>query len=359
MKIDISKYNLEDFRILETNIAGEKCYLINPNHINTKWTKENLIFRSSMWNSNWEPISLSFKKFFNWEEQTEMIPKPNSLKEAKCIEKIDGSTLIVSKYKGELIIRTRGTTSAYNLENGNEIDFLKQKYPNCFNFTNENQTYIYEWVSPVNKIVINYGDDPDIYLTAVINHSDYSMVKQSDLDKIALTLGVKRPKVFSFKSIDDMVYLIDNLKGQEGICVYFKNEQEIKKVKSAWYLTLHRMKTELGSFERVVDLYFVINKPDYNTYYQYVVDNFDYELAESCKSHISRICDGMKEVNKIVKAMKEKADEVRGLTRKEAAAIILSDYGVTNRSGMVFSLLDNKPLQDKDYKRLLFQVTKM
>ena len=119
------------------------------------------------------------------------------------------------------------------------------------------------------------------------------------------------------------------------------------------------MKTELGSFERVVDLYFVINKPDYNTYYQYVVDNFDYELAESCKSHISRICDGMKEVNKIVKAMKEKADEVRGLTRKEAAAIILSDYGVTNRSGMVFSLLDNKPLQDKDYKRLLFQVTKM
>jgi hypothetical protein len=89
-----------------------------------------------------------------------------------------------------------------------------------------------------------------------------------------------------------------------------------------------------------------------------VSKNFDYEIAESCKGDISRICEGMKEVEKLVAAMKTKVETLKGMQRKDAAAVILQAYGNTNRSGMAFTLLDNKPLKTDDVKKLLYQVTK-
>ena len=110
-------------------IAGDECVLIIPNHIGVKWTKQNLMFRSSIWKINseadWTPVSLSFKKFFNWDEQPDLDYTPFSLAAnggCQILEKCDGSTLIVSKYKGELIIRTRGTADASFMENGHELE---------------------------------------------------------------------------------------------------------------------------------------------------------------------------------------------------------------------------------------------
>ena len=114
-------------------IAGEKCFLVCPKDFGVQWNKDNLIFRSSIWNEQGEPVSLSFKKFFNWEEQKELVPFPSSTKNCSLIEKKDGSLLIISKYKNQIIHRTRGTFDASNLENGHEIEFLKQKYPKVFN----------------------------------------------------------------------------------------------------------------------------------------------------------------------------------------------------------------------------------
>jgi hypothetical protein len=51
--------------------------------------------------------------------------------------------------------------------------------------------------------------------------------------------------------------------------------------------------------------------------------------------------------------------KVRNLpTRKEQAMVILNSYGETNRSGYLFKILDNKPLENDDYKKLLFQILK-
>ncbi len=366
MKIDYAKLDMEGFMMHPHIIAGEICQLIQPVHIGTKWQKDNLIFRSSVWNKDGEPVSLSFKKFFNFEEHPELTYKPFSLTAnggCQLIEKIDGSTLIVSKYKGEKIYRTRGTTDATKIDNGYEIEILKQKYPavdNLFNgLVTASVSYLFEWVSPVNKIVLNYGDEPDIYLIAAICHEDYSMFTQSELDIVALQLGVKRPKTYNFDSIKEMLLAVEELKGQEGLCVYCNKGQDIRKCKSAWYLALHRMKSELGSYDKVVDFYFTLERPDYQTFYNYIVETFDYELAEQIRGQISKICDCMKEVDKIVLSMKEFVANTKSLgSRKEQAQKIFQAYGNTNRAGMAFNLLDNRELSKDEVKKLLYQVGK-
>lgn len=341
-------------------IAGETCWLVQPVHVGAKWTKDNLHFRSSVWNSQGELISASFPKFFNWDEKPDIYPVPKDLGNCDILDKLDGSTLIISLYKGELIVRTRGTVDATKLDNGHEIEALKKKYPLVFDSKSlqDGFSYIYEWTSPTNQIVLNYGEEPGIYLTAIIRHGDYSLFKQIALDLVAVGLKVRRPLRYSFASIEDMIKTVDCLKGKEGVCVYYNNDQSIRKVKSAEYLAAHKMKSELGSIDKVIDLWFILNRPSYQEFEQYINSKFDFEIFTLCRGYVSQICDGWKEVEKILQGMESFVAPLKFLSRKEAAEKILQAYGQTNRSGMAFSILSDKELKTDDYKKLLYQVLK-
>lgn len=368
MKINLETLDHEQFVVRPESFGGETVYLVFPKSIAAKWDKHTLIFRSSVWNTAGEPVSLSFKKFFNWGEQPDLCYTPFSLTAnggCQVVEKIDGSTLIVSKYKGNTMIRTRGTVDASKIENGYEIELLKQKYPTCFTFPNKNGeeyetapfSLIYEWVTPTNKIVINYNE-PELYLIGAINHGDYRLWSQDELDVLSLILQVKRPTTYSFSSIKEMLEEVALFQGKEGVCCYCNNGQDIRKIKGEWYLKLHRMKEELGSFERVVDFYFANNCPTYDVMYQTIVETLDFEIAEQCQGDISRIVDGMKEVNQIVESMKTSVQPLKTVHRRDAAAEILQKWGNTNRSSMAFKLLDGKALNEDDNKKLLYQVLK-
>lgn len=365
MKIDLTQIDRDEFVVRPHLIAGEICYIVFPKSIATKYTKQTLIYRSSVWNAQGEPVSLSFKKFFNWGEQPDLAYTPFSMTAnggVELMEKIDGSALIVSKYKGQLIVRTRGTVDASDMENGFEIETLKAKYPLAFQWPDGVETGLYtrifEWVSPYNRIVLDYGLEPDIYLIGAIKHEDYSLVSQKELDEWAMQMYVKRPKRFNFATIQEMLEGVAALKGEEGLCCYCNKGQDIRKVKSAWYLALHKMKSELGSFEHLVDLYFAMGTPTYEEFAEHIKQNFDYEIGESIRGDISRIAGGMKEVRELMKAMEQKVNTLRAMSRKDAAAIILQAYGNTNRSGMAFKRLDNKELVQDDIKKLLYQVLK-
>jgi len=354
--------NNDNFLIHPHQIAGETVLLAQPRHIGTEWTPETMIFRSSVWNLQGEPVSLSFKKFFNWGEKPHLTPPPGSLKGAELLEKIDGSTLIFSRYKGVTIIRTRGTVDARKMENGHEIDFLLEKYPDFAKMLEVEDTipfsYIFEWTSPLNRIVINYGDEPDMVLTAIVRHIDYKYEKQKTLDTFADVMNLRRPKTYSYDSVEEMKQAVDDFKGVEGLCVYFNGGQDILKLKAVEYLAKHRMKSELSSMDKVIDLWFVAGRLSYNDFYEYCVNAFDFEIANDALGFISNICDAWKEVLVIERAMKEKAASLVGMTRKDQAAIVLQAYGQTNRASFVFQLLDGKQWSDDAYKKLLHQCLK-
>jgi len=362
MKIDIEKVDLTQFMVHEHSLNGEIVHLIQPQHIGTKWTQDNKHMRSVVVNYAGEVISAGFPKFTNWGENPDHFPVPNSLKHCTVVEKLDGSLLIVSKYNGQYILRTRGTVDASTLANGHELEIFKNTILSKLADNNDTWDYsvLFEWLSPINKIVLNYGDEPSWRLIGFINHINYSLAQQDMLDAMAKKYGFDRPPTYTFSSVEDLLKDVDQWRGKEGVVVYSKNDQMLHKVKGAWYLALHHMKSELSNIEKVIDVWLEQDMPDYQNFYNYIFTTFDYELAEQCRGMISRICDAKKEVDLIVSGMNDFVNNrLKTLpTRKLQAEQVISAYGNTNRASFLFKLLDGKSLGKEEYKKLLFQVLK-
>jgi hypothetical protein len=371
MKIDLASIDKESFMVHQHNIGEHEVSLVQPIHIGATWLKDNLIFRSSVWDKEGTPVSLSFKKFFNWDEKSDIYPAPNNLQNAKLVEKLDGSTLIISRYKGHTVIRTRGTVNALNQDNGHEINILREKYNKFFEFVESQETtpvsYIFEWLSPSNRIVLDYGEEPDMVLIGAIFHNDYTMMTQDGLSIVASQLQLRRPKTYSYNSVEEMKKSVEALRDQEGLCVYYDDEQQIRKVKSAHYLFLHRAKSEISSIDKVIDVYIDWFLPRYTMsheptgyveFFEYLTEKFDFEIATMARGHASNICDAMKEVHKIMNALFQFAGARTKIPRKFAAEEILQAYGSTGRSAIVFKILDRKVIGADDYKKILYQVLK-
>jgi hypothetical protein len=371
MKIDLQSIDKESFMVHQHFVGEHECFLVQPIHIGATWNKENLIYRSSLWDKDGHPVSLSFKKFFNWDEKPDIFPAPSDLKNAKLMEKLDGSTLIFSRYKGQTVIRTRGTVDARKQANGHEIDYLCEKYKKFIAYLEmietSNESFVLEWLSPTNRIVLNYGDEPDMKLIAVINHADYTLASQTVLDVYAESWDLLRPRTFSYNSVEEMKSAVEVLQDQEGLCVYYGNEQQIRKVKAVQYLFLHRAKSEISSVDKVIDVYIdwfmprhtLSHEPTgYVEFFEYLTIKFDFEIATMATGHASRICDAMKEVHKIMNALFEFACARMSIPRNIAAKEILQAYGSTGRSAIIFKMLDRKTIGTDDYKKLLYQVLK-
>jgi len=357
MKINFDIIDREFFNVNEHIVHGMLCYLVTPKHIGIPWDNNNLHYRSSLWDLSGNPVSLSFNKFFNAGEKPDVSPMPDNLTNACVVSKIDGSTLIVSRFNDQVITRIRSTSTVSGLDYGFEVDVLKEKYPLAFN-PPIGVSWLFEWVSDNQKIVISYPNCPDIKLIGGINHEDYSLMIQSELDVLGKQIGVDRPKYYSFSSIDEMKRVVEQFKDEEGVCLYSKNGQQIHKIKAETYLRLHRMKSELSSIEKMINVWISRGCPTYNDFYNYIMTTFDYELAEYCRGNISNVCDAYKEVNKITGHMKSFVEPLKLVARKEAALKIISAYGKTSRGGFAFKMLDNKELEGDDIKLLIFQVLK-
>ena len=355
MKIDLSKVDREQFMVHESTCYGEPLYLIQPQHIGAKWTRENRIFRSSIWNSEGELVSAGLPKFVNWGEAPDVFPVPTSLKGCVATEKIDGSLLIVSKYRGQLIKRTRGTFDASIHDNAKELEELFQRYPRINFLVGDTYSVLLEWVSPENRIVLNYGEQADLFLVGIVYHEDYGLADQGMLDEVARTHNLKRPTTHKFDSIDQLVVDVEQWKGKEGICLYSKHGQEIHKIKGKWYLDLHHLKSEISSVEKLVDVYLNWNMPEYQEFQKKIEEIFDYELFLQVQGDVSKICEAKKEADQILDHMRVFVHLLKVATRKDAAMSIIGAYGQTIKTRIAFNLLDGKDPDNKSWKKLILQ----
>lgn len=366
MKIDLTTIDQTQFMVHEHMLGGQVVHLVQPQHIGAIWTKDNKIFRSSVWDFDGNLVSAGFPKFVNWGEKPEVFPVPTSLKGATIMEKLDGSLLIVSKWKGNLILRTRGTVDASKLDNGFELEAFKEYADSLLSTWAQNQgetwgvSFLFEWTSPFQKIILNYGDEPKFFLVGAVEHMDYALWPQVALDVLAEQHKLLRPATYTFSDVSDLLTNVEAWKGKEGVVVYSDYGKAMHKVKGAWYLALHHMKSELASFDKVIDVWFNLGRPSYTDFYNKVAEQFDFELANQVQGDMSRICDAWKTVQKIELGFQVFVRDVLKTltTRKDQAQKVLSSYGQTNRAAFVFKLLDGKTLADDDFKKLLYQVLK-
>lgn len=363
MKIKFENFKLNEFLTRESVFCGIPAILIQPSHIGTKFTKQNSIFRSSIWDKDGNLLSAGLKKFVNFGENPENFPVPTSLDNTKIVEKIDGSCCIIDYVNNQLSMRTRGMFSYESIENKSDFDHCISKYPTISKWIKNNSNYslICEITTPNLRIILDYGNEPDFWLIGAVNKNDYSLLKQEQLDELSNILGIKRPSYYTFSSMNSLLDEIQQINGKEGCCLYSKDQQEIHKIKSTWYLALHRMKEALASFDKVVDCWYEQGEPTYQKFQEFITNQFDWELWTQIQGDASRICDGSKGVEQIVAGMQRFVDEtLKPLpNRKEQAGKVLSSYGNTNRASFVFKLLDGKTLDISERKKLLYQVLKI
>lgn len=347
-------------------INGEVLYLVQPQFIGAKWSRTNKIFRSSLWNGEGDLVSAGFYKFPNLGEAPDVFPVPTNLKNATIVNKLDGSLLIVSKYKGSYILRTRGTSDATKFDNGPELEVFKSKFlllldNICGNKDTWNTSFLFEWLTAEadKTIVLKYENVPDWILIGAVNHEDYSLYTQKVLDEMASLNGFKRPEKFTFNTVDELIEKVSAWKNAEGIVLYTNNDQSLHKIKSEDYKKKHAFKSN-ATLENTLELFFTLGQPDFNTFKEKISELYDWECVQMCIGHMSNICDASKEVQKIVDGFDAFiASALKSLpSRKEQAMKVISSYGDTNRASFIFSRLDGKVLTSEQTKKLFWQVLK-
>jgi hypothetical protein len=98
--------------------------------------------------------------------------------------------------------------------------------------------------------------------------------------------------------------------------------------------------------------------PSFNDFQRKLKETFDEDCKNLVIGFCSKIVDAYKEVKDIEDGFDNFVSCIQGESRKEQAAKILSSFGKTSRSGMVFTRLDKKPLNENEEKKLLYQCLK-
>lgn len=349
----------EQFNFKECEVAGDKCWLITPKEIGCKWTDEVARFRSVIiTQKDHVTVSQGFGKFTNYGERPEFEPWDDSW-DFEARHKLDGSLLIVSHYKGQLVARTRGTVDARNLQNGHEIDFLIKKYPKAFDnvlLRGEHVTLLFEWTTPSNIIVLREHDEPTLTLLGIVEYGDEMIHEdtrngiyywtEASCDVMAKYWDLPRPTAYYYDSLAECLADVVAWQGKEGVVI--RKGQIRRKVKSDTYCEAHKIATGLTTINHVVALFLTSPRfTKYSDFYHYVETLIDFEVAEKIKDKMLVICVAYSKVVDKYEKVKQVVENVRtGFSRKEQALEFQQHYDDW-RLPLAFALLDNRPVPDK------------
>ena len=230
--------------------------------------------QSTQYEKHWDEVTLScrgvitddetgkviikpFPKFFNYEElPTNDIPWLTS-DYVYVQDKMDGSLGILFNYDGEWILSTRGSFTSDQAIKGLEI--LKAKY--ILDAFDPSFAYLCEIIYPENRIVVDYGQEKIMFLGVVLNRTyNWEPSKDDELHwTTALAVlnanGVKKSDIVKTTQVFDLgPELYSTLKAlnkanEEGYVLRFFPSNLRVKIKFEDYCTLHRILTNVSSYD--------------------------------------------------------------------------------------------------------------
>jgi len=178
-----------------------------------EWNEITKMCRGLILNSKYEIIGNCIPKFFNHTESQSYKPSPTD--EYKVYEKMDGSLIQVTKYKGELIVSSSSSLDCINSDYIlTATKILKHSYQHEIEKMDENNLYIFELIAPLTRVVVNYNH-VDLYLLAIRNR---------DGVEIENITSFKTPKTIDMK-LDECINKTKNntFNNEEGYVVRFQN----------------------------------------------------------------------------------------------------------------------------------------
>ena len=193
-----------------------------------------------------EIVAYPLDKFFNLNEtkETSIERIEDMIKKHKLItvmDKADGSTISITKYKDELIITTNGDWDNTQINMAKAM--LNEKYNHFLNNLKDNHTYIFELIHPNNKIVVSYGEERKLILLAVRDLKTESLLTYKECQEVAQELKLELIECFEFTSMKDFIHLSKTLTdNREGWVFRVVTDEEdiIFKLKLDEYCKLHK-----------------------------------------------------------------------------------------------------------------------
>lgn len=293
---------------------------------------------------NYKVVCRPFFKFFNYGEELAADIDWNS---AVISEKMDGS-LIKLWFSDRLqrwIFSTNGTIFARNAElygvcpigetfedlatHAFEDHYSPSDLTVCFD---SRYSYIFELVSPFNRIVVPYEETKLYYLTSFNNDTG----EEVDLGK---DLSFDKPKRYKFSSLDETLEFVksdsfNNFKN-EGFVVSDKYSNRIK-IKTEDYLRVHRLRGEtIPTHKRILEIILTNEDEEFLSYFPEYEESFR-KMTEDLEVYLNELNTQMGEYNK----KKDSFD-----TRKDLAL-----WAKEQRDpNFIFALVDKKTTGPSDY----------
>lgn len=208
---------------------------LNPNNFPPVETPEDAYIREArgiaFLKSTGALISRPFHKFFNLGEREETEIDIMSFQEARMYEKMDGSMIHPLNLPGGFRLATRGGITDVSMQPETfvaaNLDY--QRFIN--EMLHNGLTPIFEWVSPDNKIVINYNE-PRLVLLDVRNRVTGVYAGCEGWEDWAGIPTVKRWNDITLEEVRKW-------EDAEGVVVRLVNGHRVK-VKAETYVRLHR-----------------------------------------------------------------------------------------------------------------------
>lgn len=258
----------------------------NSVQFENKWDEVTENCRGLIIDSENNIVGKPFRKFLNYEQVLDKIPKEDFV----ILEKADGSLGIVVNHNGNLLVSTRGS---FESEQANWARNLIQTKYKDFKFE-IGITYLFEIIYKNNQIVINY-DFEDIVLIGCIENESGDDWFIEEYDNIHGPF--RKVKKYDFKNLDEIKKL--NWDNSEGFVATFENGFKCK-IKFENYLRLHKILTgvsEKNIWEflmngQSLDKYLIDTPDEFYRFIQETKEKLlkDYKIVEVCAKMLYEDC---------------------------------------------------------------------
>lgn len=209
-----------------------------------------------------------FTKFFNVDEPyADKIDWDN----IRVQEKVDGSLIKLWCDKKDGVdkwhVSTNGCIDAFQAPIDTDLCpyksfgelFMSAFNPRIFQNMNKNHTYMFELVSPYNKIVVSYP------FTRIYHLGTRDNITGKELEE---DIGIIKPKVYDLKTRENIKLAASKLPfDEEGYVVVDKNYRRVK-IKSPAYVNAHRLiNNKVINTEKVLDLIIQNEQDEFLSYF--------------------------------------------------------------------------------------------
>jgi len=147
--------------------------------------------------------------------------------------------------------------------------------------------------------------------------------------------------------------VVKDFQGVEGVCLYYNNDQNIRKIKSLDYLKRHAFKSDC-TVKNIISLWSSYGRPvDQDVVLERIEKEFDYECSVMAMPVIRQIWPFVRQVDRMVNQELPEFVRHRELLDQKSFALEVQERYKGSESGICFSLRAGKAIDDKIYEKYL------